>query len=131
VVTGAISTALGEGISAGEKRSLLEDAAWGADAMADIVDNLLELSRWQSSRLKLERGAVVIGELIQRAVAVSSTRSPGHRVVASVPADMPQIQADRTRIERVLDNLLDNAIKYSPSGGEISITAERNNEKSS
>jgi len=106
---------------------LLEDAAWGADAMADIVDNLLELSRWQSSRLSLDQRSTDIGELIRKVVAYSATRSPDHRISADISAGLPMVHADRTRIERVLDNLVDNAIKYSPDGGEVLISARVEN----
>ena len=129
VVTGAISTVMSGELTPEDTRSLLEDAAWGADAMADIVDNLLELSRWQSSRLRLDRGDVDIGELIRKLVAVSSTRFPSHKVMAAAPAALPSVHADRTRVERVLDNLVDNAIKYSPNGGEVSISAVKQDDE--
>ena len=48
-------------------------------------------------------------------------KSPKHHVVANVAPGLPPVAADRIRVERILDNLIDNAIKYSPEGGEISV----------
>ena len=123
VVTGAINVAMSDGIPEDERKSLLEDAAWGAESMADIVDNLLELSRWQSSRLVLQSASLDIGQIVRSLVEVSSKKSSKHVVVADVHGALPAIRADRIRIERILDNLIDNAIKYSPGGGEVKVSA--------
>ena len=91
--------------------------------MADIVDNLLELSRWQANRLLLVYTPLEIGSIIGRLLDQSSKKTAKHRFVAAISPDLPPVNADRTRIERILDNLIDNAIKYSPGGGEISVSA--------
>ncbi len=123
VVTGAIRVAITEALPEAEKSALLEDAAWGAETMADIVDNLLELSRWQSHRLVLLPAPVDIGAVIERVVRQSSKKSVRHQVVASVAPRLPGVNADAHRIERILENLVDNAIKYSPGGGEVKVSA--------
>jgi PAS domain S-box-containing protein len=123
VVTGAISTATTDGVSPEDARRLLDDAAWGAETMADIVDNLLELSRWQSNRLVLKPWPLDIGRIVTRMVEQSSQKSPVHNVIADVSPTLPSVNADNTRLERILDNLIDNAIKYSPSGGEVIVSA--------
>jgi PAS domain S-box-containing protein len=126
IVTGAINTVRSEGISDDDKVYLLEDAAWGAEAMADVVDNLLELSRLQSNRLLLLSEPIDVRPAISRMVEHSSWKSRKHRIVADLEPDLPMVRADRLRIERILDNLIDNAIKYSPAGGEVRIGAKRN-----
>ena len=123
IVTGAISTAMSERIEPADRRVLLEDAAWGAENMADIVDNLLELSRWQSNRLQLKHDVLDVGGTIRTLVAYSSKKSSQHRITAEVAPDLPNVRADRIRVERVLDNLIDNAIKYSPRGGVVTVSA--------
>ncbi len=125
VVTGAISVAMSEGIPEDARKTLMEDAAWGVESMADIVDNLLELSRWQSDRLVLTQAAIDVGEVVSRIVEQASRKSARHVVLAAVAAGLPHVKADRTRIERVLDNLVDNAIKYSPKGGKVKVSAKR------
>jgi signal transduction histidine kinase len=128
VVTGAINTAMSAGIAPEDARELLADAVWGAEAMADIVDNLLELSRWQSNRLVLQPAPLDIGLTIDKMVEQSSPKSERHRLVTDVESALPAVRADRTRIERILDNLIGNAIKYSPSGGEVRVSARRDDD---
>jgi two-component system sensor histidine kinase KdpD len=125
VVTGAIDAAQIDGITREEARGLLQDAAWGAHAMADIVDNLLELSRWQSKRLILQASTIDVGQVITGVVARSRQKSAKHRILMDVPPELECISADELRVERVLDNLVDNAIKYSPEGGEVRVSARK------
>ncbi len=129
VVAGAVSVMMTEGLPEDDKKALMADVVWGVDAMADIVDNLLELSRWQSSRLVLSQTILDIRQVIEKIVAQSSKKSTTHVIVAEVPPDLPAVSADRTRIERILDNLVDNAIKYSPEGGEVKVSAKSQGER--
>ena len=127
VVTGAIKVATTENLPEAEKQALLADAAWGAETMADIVDNLLELSRWQSHRLVLIPALVDIGAVIEKVVRDSSKKSSRHRIIASVSPRLPEVNADGHRVERILENLVDNAIKYSPDGGKVTVSARLQN----
>jgi signal transduction histidine kinase len=123
IVIGALDTAMSEQVSHEDARALSRDAVWAAEAMADIVDNLLELSRAQSNRLKLEPSLVDVQDIVSRIVAQSSKKSQNHRIVADVEPTLPPIRADQTRVQRILENLIDNAIKYSPRGGEVRVSA--------
>ncbi len=125
VVAGALSTAMSPGINADDARSLLHDAVWGAETMADIVDNLLELSRWQSNRLVLRQAPLDIGQVISRMAERSFEKSPLHKIVTDVAPGLRPVIADTIRVERILDNLIDNAIKYSPQGGEVRVSARQ------
>ncbi len=125
VVTGAVNTVLDAKIDPTDARVLLQDVAWGAETMADIVENLLELSRWQSRRLVLEQEPVDIAEVVAEVFDQLHRRSDRHRLVAHIAPRLPHIRADRTRLMRILDNLVDNAIKYSPHGGEVTVTAQK------
>jgi signal transduction histidine kinase len=93
--------------------------------MANIIDNLLELSRWQSHRLELQSNPVDIGSELRKVVDCSSKKSDKHRLIADISTGLPAVNADPTRIERVLDNLIDNAIKYSPDGGEVTVSVRQ------
>jgi signal transduction histidine kinase len=122
VVLGAIDTAVSPGVPQQEARALLNDAVWGAETMVDIVDNLLELSRWQANRLTLATKLIDFTEVVERLGRQFGKKHPGRPLLVDMPDDLPQINADPIRIERILDNLLDNAVKYSPKGGDIRIT---------
>jgi PAS domain S-box-containing protein len=126
VVNGAIRTAMSSGISEQEAMDLLADALWGADTMADIVENLLELSRWQANRLTLNADEMDVSMTIGQLARQATTKSAQHKIVVDIPAALPPVKADRTRVERILSNLIDNAIKYSPRGGEVRISAKFN-----
>jgi PAS domain S-box-containing protein len=125
VVNGALSVAMTESVSDEDRKQLLEDAVWGTRTMSDIVDNLLELSRWQSNRLKLTTSAIDLRSAIQRMTERASHESDRQTLIFDVADDLPFVNADEVRIERILDNLISNAIKYSPGGGEVRVSARR------
>jgi len=126
VIIGAISTALSEEtrLSREEMHQLLQDAAWEADALSHLLGNLLELSRAQSDRLFLHAEPVNVENVVQDAVEKIGRQSSAHRFVIELPTGLPAIHADPLRLERILYNLLENAVKYSPQGGEIRVLAK-------
>ena len=130
VITGALNTVLTEGprLSPKEERQLLEDAAWEAGTLAHILGNLLELSRVQADRLFLSFEPVDVKAVIRNAVQRIKRQSSIHRFVLGLPKELPPVRADVIRLERILHNLLENAIKYSPDGGYIRVTAKMDSE---
>lgn len=122
VIMGALATASMKGLTIEQVRGLLQDAVSYSDVLADIVDNLLELSRSQANRLVLQRDAQDLAEIARRVLYVLQPRSAAHRLVLEAPPLLPRVMADRTRLERILHNLVDNAIKYSPGGGVVKVT---------
>jgi PAS domain S-box-containing protein len=125
VIIGAIYTALSEGISVEEAQQLLEDAASSAESLARIVDNLLELSRAQANRLMIRKEPVDMSETARKVAKALTKMSAMHHLVVDIPAGLPRVQADRVRVERILHNLVENAIKYSPDGGTITVFARQ------
>jgi len=90
-----------------------------------IVEHLLDLGRMESGRLRLDRQPTDMGELAAAVIKSMATLSPAHRLSADLPAQPMTALVDAKRIEQVLRNLLDNAIKYSPNGGAIVVAARR------
>lgn len=121
ITIGALYTYLSPGIGDEEKQQLMEDAIYGAESLNAILDNLLELSRYQAKRLALQKEATNITEVVTQTVAKLRSKSPIHRLVVDAPGGLPPVMVDPFRIERVLHNLVGNAIKYSPDGGEIRV----------
>lgn len=113
------------------------DAAWDPETVADglavieeeadrlnaLIDNLLDASRIQAGVFKLERGEMDLPRLASKVVDRFSLQTIHHRFELGFPADLPLVWADEARIRQVLDNLVSNAIKYSPQGGLIRIGA--------
>jgi signal transduction histidine kinase len=126
VITGAINTALTEAerLSPEETRQLLKDAALEAELLSNILGNLLELSRVQANRLFLHTEPIDIRRVIQDAVEGIKRQSSAHQFTVSLPRKLPPVHADPLRLERILYNLLENAVKYSPQGGKIRVSVK-------
>ena len=92
-----------------------------------LVDDLLSLAQLESSSANLEIGEVQLSELFEHVLRDWKERLAGKhlRLIVDLPSDMPPIRADETRLQEVLYNLLENAVKYSRENGEIRLQAER------
>jgi signal transduction histidine kinase len=128
VIMGSINTALTEGISSETAKELLENAAASTGDLAGIIDNLLELSRAQANRLMIRKEPVDIAKTILTVVNKIKTESEIHSLIVDIPGGLPSLPADLLRIERILINLIENAIKYSPDGGIVTISAKQMDE---
>jgi len=126
VIMGSLATVTDEGITGEDTRELLESAVTYTGILANMVDNLLELSRQQSDRLVLSTKAVDLREAVQSVLRNLHTKSDIHQLVDDLPQSLAPAQADPLRLERILYNLVDNAIKYSSNGGEVKVTARQN-----
>ncbi|HEY8744885.1 MAG TPA: ATP-binding protein [Chloroflexota bacterium] len=107
----------------GDGDPLLQEALEAIDAETDrlsrLINNLLRVSRLEADSLPVRLVEVELPELAYRVVKRLEARSERHRFIVDFPRTFPTIQADPERIEEVLTNLVDNALKYSPKGGTI------------
>ena len=127
VILGALSTVITEGdkLSPREKKQLIGDAYSEAENLSDILANLLELARAQANRLQITEEPVDIKETIDMVVNKMKEQVISRQVVTECEEPIT-VTADRVRIQRILHNLLDNAIKYSDPGTKIEIFARNN-----
>ena len=127
VIIGALHTAISEGprLSQKETRQLLDDAAAEAEQLSHLVGNLLELSRAQSNRLILHVEPINMAKAVHKVIESVQRQSSRHEFVVDLPRKLPPVSADQLRLERVLYNLLENSVKYSPEGSEITVSAKR------
>jgi PAS domain S-box-containing protein len=125
VINGCLKTVLAEWerLAPGEMVLLLQDAVTETDALTRLIENLLELSRFQTSHLALYPEMVDIKVLVEKTFSRIERYSPSHRFVASFPEGDVTVEADALRIERVLFSLLDNAVKNSPQGTCVTVSA--------
>lgn len=98
-----------------------------ATKLERIVEHLLDLGRIESGRLRLDKQPDDLSRLVTNAINSMEALSPRHRLVTDLPAEPLIAAVDAKRVEQVLRNLLDNAIKYSPDGGTVTVQAYRDN----
>jgi PAS domain S-box-containing protein len=125
VITGSLRTAMSEGISLEDKEVLLQNAIEGAGSLSAILENLLELSRYQADRLQIHTGTVDIPDVAKSVIERLKARSEDHIFLFDFPDDLPPVQADSVRVERILYNLMENAVKYSPEKSKIKVFARK------
>ncbi len=98
-----------------------------SDRLNLILEDLLQLSKIESGQVQFKREPLHIGSVVERTLAMIKPLADKkhHRLNSQVAADLPLITGDQERLVQVLANLVDNAIKYTPEGGEITVTAHR------
>ena len=121
----------------GSSHATDQQRQWGRDVigrqvrnMALLLDDLLDVSRISRGRLELKKATVRLADLVAVAVETAqpliSTRQ--HQLTIILPPDPIELNVDPLRISQMLCNLLTNAAKYTPSGGQISVSADINEE---
>jgi PAS domain S-box-containing protein len=108
-----------------ETREYLKSIDSSTDRLSKLVDNLLETSRLEAGLLHLEKAPVGLSRFIQRVAAEAGVRDNQRHIFITKHQKLPRANIDAKRIRQVLDNLIDNATKYSPPGTEIEISAEQ------
>ena len=109
-----------------EKIQSLMSIDKATNRLTRLVDELVDMSRMDAGLLKLEMELADPATLIQQAVAEARLRVPCYGFEADVPAEgLPLVRMDVSRIRQVLDNLLDNAIKYAANGKGVAVSARQ------
>ncbi|MBD0371819.1 MAG: sensor histidine kinase [Pyrinomonadaceae bacterium] len=114
-----------EGLSEEKRREYIETISIECDRQIDLVLNLLDLSRIEGGVFRITHDRVDVGQLVQ-SVVKSETRSAEkrkHDLAAEPSGELPPACADPKALRRVLSNIVENAIKYTPDGGRIRLSA--------
>ncbi|TDD24458.1 sensor histidine kinase [Nonomuraea diastatica] len=112
--------------TAEDREELLATAAESLDRLDRLVENLLDMSRLQAGVLGLELQPVALEEVLPR--VIDDLGPQRGRVHGDISLDLPEIVADPALLERVLVNLTANAVRYSPPGQKVLITASRHDD---
>jgi PAS domain S-box-containing protein len=126
VIIGSLNTVLSEEkrLTSAEIGQLLRDATLEAESLSHLLGNLVELSRAQAEQLSLYTEPVNIHRVVQETTERIKRQDSIAKFVINLPRELPLVDADPLRLERILYNLLENAVKYSPQGSEIQILAK-------
>jgi two-component system, OmpR family, sensor histidine kinase KdpD len=102
---------------------LLQTISNEADRVNRLVSNLLDMTRLESGRIVPNREWLPVEELVGSAMRRCSKGLIGREININLPDNLPMLHADSVLFEQVLVNLLDNAVKYSPTGSAIEVSA--------
>jgi len=125
---GLAERALADG-SPAAAREALADCLEEAERMQAMLDTLMDISEAETGALRLAVTDVAIAPLVEevRALYEDVADDKAVQLEAQAPPDLT-VPADRDRLRQALANLVDNAVKYTPAGGRVTVTADRDNE---
>jgi two-component system, NtrC family, sensor histidine kinase KinB len=109
-----------------QQLELLVTAREDSDRLYRVIEDLLDISRIESGQAEIKLQTVNVEELVLQATDKMRPALRDHGVALNLKLapDVPQVWADPSRLQLVFDNLLSNALKYTPIGGEVTITAQ-------
>jgi PAS domain S-box-containing protein len=114
-----------------DRRHATEVLERQARSMARLIDDLMDVSRITRGKIDLQRETLDLRTVVQRAIETTAGvfAQRGHRLDLSLPPDALWVEGDPIRLEQVLDNLLNNAAKYTQSGGSVRIDLEKDGDQ--
>lgn len=107
------------------QRDFLKRVKTNAERLTTLVNDLLDISRIETGRVVLQLAPVAITDVVKQVVDLVQPKveEKEQRIHTVLPAGLPRVYADRDRLAQILTNIVGNAYKYTPVGGEIGIHA--------
>lgn len=115
----------GESFDADTKQQIYTDIYNDSVWLTNLVENLLSVTRLEDGNMKLNKSAELIDEIILEALNHINKRSVEHRITVCESDDILLVDVDARLIVQVIINIVDNAIKYTPKGSEITISTQK------
>lgn len=108
-----------------ERGEYLQTIEAECDRQTDLILNLLDFSRLEADEMRLSPARVDVSEVINDCYKTAShaAKMRRHRLSVEVPAKLPPVRGDHAALRRVLTNLIENALKYTPEGGSVTVRA--------
>jgi len=113
-----------------KQRSFIQRVQISVRNITELINDLLDLGRIESG-FDERKVSLSLQNVVQYSVESLKDRiaESGHVLTVDIPKDLPQVVGDSVRLRQVVDNLLGNALRYTPKGGKISISARHENEQ--
>ena len=132
-IYGFAATLLRQDIPFGEdeRRTFLGYIASESERLTEIVDELLNVARLDTGDLQVELGRIDVGSVVSEVVGTveESDVLNGHRFEIDLPDEPLAAEADRDKVRQVFSILVENALRYSPQGGKVTVGARRNDDR--
>ena len=125
-IHGYLETLLGGALEEPENaRRFLDIVFRHTERLGRLLDDLTDLSNIELGRVRLRVAPLALGDVVESTLAIIRPRAEAGRVrlVADLPADLPLVEADRDRLAQILINVVDNAVKYTPPDGTVTVAA--------
>jgi signal transduction histidine kinase len=122
-IQGAVDLLLGKALSPDKQRKMMDIIRHDSGRLTKLFQDFLDLQHLTTDGPGLEQEAVSLEPLLTACLARYADTDTVHAFRSDVPAELPEVYADPLQLQRVLDILLDNAMKFSPQGGAITVTA--------
>jgi two-component system phosphate regulon sensor histidine kinase PhoR len=109
------------------RRTFVEYIASESQRLSGIVDQLLNVARLDAGDLQVQLAPTDVGAVVEEVVATAALAAGdnAHRFVVDLPKTPLTAEADRDKLRQILANLVDNAVKFSPDGGTVTVAARR------
>jgi signal transduction histidine kinase len=120
-ILGYTELLLNRDFSPDERRQFVNTVYVEAGRLSQLVEDLLGVSRLEAGKVKLNRWPIPIRQIVEELTTQLNTQLAQHRLLIAIAEPLPPVWVDRDKIKQVLFNLLNNAIKYSPNGGQITL----------
>src|SRR2546426_11399277 len=111
-----------EELTLDEMREYAGDINKDAQRLNRMINEMLDLDRMEAGRMAIHPERMDLNAVIGDVADRVRPNAPNHTLTLDLQSDLPSLQADRDRMTQVASNLLNNAVKYSPTGGVITVT---------
>jgi signal transduction histidine kinase len=111
------------------RKRWLKNILDNSERVSAMVDDLLNVSRIQSGRISIKPERVRLSDVLEETLSLAKESTDKHKFIVDIESNLPDVFADRDKLSHVVGNILSNAVKYSPNGGRITLSAHNEKER--